>query len=119
MCLNCMGAIIRVLWLSYQLRSTLKGNATVKHVLTDGVKNHIFTLVTPKWPLTQWLLREVCWAWFGDYCGKIQLNSDKVRQSYIIKTKWGLTLQRVVVLTLRYRQHVIIADINMLSITKS
>ena len=23
----------------------------------------------------------------GDYCGKIQLNSDKVRQSYIIKTK--------------------------------
>ena len=42
----------------------------------------------------------------GDYCGKIQLNSDKVRQSYIINTKWGLTLQRVVVLTLRYRQHV-------------
>ena len=34
----------------------------------------------------------------GDYCGKIQLNSDKVRQSYIIKTKIGLrywlTLQR-------------------------
>ena len=55
----------------------------------------------------------------GDYCGKIQLNSDKVRQSYIIKTKWGLTLQRVVVLTFRYRQHVNIADINMLSITKS
>ena len=24
----------------------------------------------------------------GAYCGKIQLNSDKVRQSYIIKTKW-------------------------------
>ena len=23
----------------------------------------------------------------GDYCGKIQLNSDKVRQSYIIETK--------------------------------
>ena len=23
----------------------------------------------------------------GDYCGKIQLNSDKVRQSYIIKKK--------------------------------
>ena len=39
----------------------------------------------------------------GDYCGKIQLNSDKVRQSYTIKTKWGLTLQRVVVLTFRYR----------------
>ena len=55
----------------------------------------------------------------GDYCGKIQLNSDKVRQSYIIKTKWGLTLQRVVVLTFRYRQHVNIADINMLLITKS
>ena len=57
----------------------------------------------------------------GDYCGKIQLNSDKVRQtrSYIIKTKWGLTLQRVVVLTFRYREHVNIADINMLSITKS
>ena len=54
----------------------------------------------------------------GDYCGKIQLNSDKVRQSYIIKTKWGLTLQRVVVLTFRYR-HVKIADINVLSITKS
>ena len=54
----------------------------------------------------------------GDYCGKIQLNSDKVWQSYIIKTKWGLTLQRVVVLTFRYR-HVNIADINMLSITKS
>ena len=54
----------------------------------------------------------------GDYCGKIQLNSDKVRQSYIIKTKWGLALQRVVVLTFRYRQHVNIADINMLSITK-
>ena len=32
----------------------------------------------------------------GEYCGKIQLNLDKVRQSYIIrdiiKTKWGLTL---------------------------
>ena len=55
----------------------------------------------------------------GNYCGKIQLNSDKVRQSYIIKTKWGLTLQRVVVLTFRYRQHVNIVDINMLSITKS
>ena len=26
----------------------------------------------------------------GDHCGKIQLNSDKVRQSYIIKTKMGL-----------------------------
>ena len=26
----------------------------------------------------------------GDYCDKIQLNSDKVRQSYIIKTKMGL-----------------------------
>ena len=25
----------------------------------------------------------------GDYCGKIQLNSDKVQQSYIIKTKMG------------------------------
>ena len=24
----------------------------------------------------------------GDYCGKIQLNSDKVRPSYIIKTEW-------------------------------
>ena len=46
----------------------------------------------------------------GDYCGKIQLNSDKVRQRYIIKTKWGLTLQRVVVLTFRYRQHVNIAE---------
>ena len=23
----------------------------------------------------------------GDYCGKIQSNSDKVRQSYVIKTK--------------------------------
>ena len=54
----------------------------------------------------------------GDYCGKIQLNLDKVRQSYIIKTKWGLTLQRVEVLTFRYRQHVNIADINMLSIAK-
>ena len=54
----------------------------------------------------------------GDYCGKIQLNSGKVRQSYIIKTKWGLTLQRAVVLTFRYRQHVNIADINMLSMTK-
>ena len=36
------------------------------------------------------------------YCGKIQLNSDKVQQSYIIKTKMGLrywlTLQRVVML---------------------
>ena len=42
----------------------------------------------------------------GDYCGKIQLNSDKVRQSYIIKTKMGLrywlTLQRVVVLIFCY-----------------
>ena len=55
----------------------------------------------------------------GDYCGKIQLNSDKVRQRYIIKTKWWLTLQRVVVSTFRYRQHVKIADINMLSVTKS
>ena len=56
----------------------------------------------------------------GDYCGKIQLDSDKVRQSYNIKTKWalGLTLQRVVVLTFRYRR-VNIADIHMLSITKS
>ena len=35
----------------------------------------------------------------GDHCGMIQLNSDKVRQTYIIKTKLGLTLQRVVVLT--------------------
>ena len=26
----------------------------------------------------------------GDSCGKIQLNSDKVRQSYIIKTEMGL-----------------------------
>ena len=26
----------------------------------------------------------------GDYSGKIQLNSDKVRQSYIIKTKMRL-----------------------------
>ena len=26
----------------------------------------------------------------GDCCGKIQLNSDKVRQSYIIKTNMGL-----------------------------
>ena len=49
-----------------------------------------------------------------DYSGKIQLNSDKVWQSYIIKTKWGLTLQRVVVLTFRYWQHVNIADINLL-----
>ena len=55
----------------------------------------------------------------GDYCGKIQLNSDKVRHGYIIKTKWWLTLQRVVVLIFLYRQHVNIADINMLSITKS
>ena len=57
----------------------------------------------------------------GDYCGKIQLNSDKVRQSYIIKTqtllKYWLTLQRVV-LIFRYR-HVNIGNINMLSITKS
>ena len=28
----------------------------------------------------------------GDYCGKIQLNSDKVRQSYIIKTKNGIKI---------------------------
>ena len=59
----------------------------------------------------------------GDYCGKIQLKSDKVRRSYIIKTKMGLrywlTLQRVVVLTFRYRQHVNIGNINILSITKS
>ena len=55
----------------------------------------------------------------GDYCGKIQLNSDNVRQSFIIKTKCGLTLQRVVVLTFRYRQHVNIVDINLLSITKN
>ena len=26
----------------------------------------------------------------GDYCGKIQLNSDKVRQSYIIKIEMRL-----------------------------
>ena len=26
----------------------------------------------------------------GDYCGKIQLNSDNVQQSYIIKTKMRL-----------------------------
>ena len=26
----------------------------------------------------------------GDYCGLIQLKSDKVRQSYIIETKMGL-----------------------------
>ena len=64
----------------------------------------------------------ITWDMFGligDYCSKIQLNSDKVRQSYIIKTKWGLTLQRVVVLTFCYRQHVNIADIDMLSITKN
>ena len=31
---------------------TLKGNATVKHVLTDGVKNHILPLWPPNdiWP---------------------------------------------------------------------
>ena len=52
----------------------------------------------------------ITWNMFGlisDYCGKIQLNSDKVRQSYIIKTKMGLRywlrLQRVVVLIFRYR----------------
>ena len=43
----------------------------------------------------------------GDDCGKIQLISDKARQSYIIETKMGLrywlTLQRVVVLTFRYQ----------------
>ena len=43
----------------------------------------------------------------GDYCGKIQLNLDKVWQSYSIKTKMGLrywlTLQRIVVLTFCYR----------------
>ena len=50
----------------------------------------------------------------GDYCGKIQLNLHKVRQSYIVKTKWGLTLQRVVALTFRYRQHVNIVNINMI-----
>ena len=68
----------------------------------------------------------ITWDMFGlidDYCGKIQLNLDKVRQSYIIKTKMGLrywlTLQRVVVLTFHYRQHVNIADINMLSITEN
>ena len=68
----------------------------------------------------------ITWDMLGlisDYSGKIQLNSDKVRQSYIIKTKMGLrywlTLQRVVVLTFRYRQHVNIADINVLSITKN
>ena len=64
----------------------------------------------------------ITWDMLGlidNYCGKIQLNSDKVRQSYIIKTKWGLTVQRVVVLPFRYRQHVCIANINMLSITKS
>ena len=59
----------------------------------------------------------------GDYCGKIQLNSDKVRQSYIIKTKMGLrywlTLQRVLMLIFRYRKHVKIGNINILSITKS
>ena len=62
----------------------------------------------------------------GDYCGKIQLKSDEVRQSYIIKTIMGirywLTLQRVVVLIFRYRQHVNIGNIgniNMLSITKN
>ena len=53
----------------------------------------------------------------GDYCGKIQLNSYKVRQSYIIKTKMGLrywlTLQRVALLTFRYRQHVNIGNTNM------
>ena len=52
----------------------------------------------------------ITWDMLGlidDYCGKIQLNSDKVRQSYIIKTKmrlrYWLTLKRVVVLTFRYR----------------
>ena len=76
----------------------------------------------PLWP--QMTFDPVIITWdilglIGDYCGKIQLNLDKVWQSYIIKTKWGLTLQGVVVLTFHYRQHVNIADINMLSITKS
>ena len=68
----------------------------------------------------------ITWDMLGlisDYCGKIQFNSDKVQQSYIIKTKMGLrywlTLQRVVVLTFRYRKHVNIGNINMLLITKS
>ena len=37
----------------------------------------------------------ITWDMLGlidDYCGKIQLNSDKGRQSYIIKTKKGLLL---------------------------
>ena len=50
---------------------TLKGNATVKHVLTDGVKEHIL----PLWP--QMIFDPMIITWgllglIGDYCGKIQ-----------------------------------------------
>ena len=57
----------------------------------------------------------------GDYCGKIQLFRQSTPELYYQnKTglRYWLTLQRIVVLTFRYRQHVNIADINMLSITK-
>ena len=57
----------------------------------------------------------------GDLCGKIQLKSDQVLQSYIIKTIMGLgywlTLQRVEVLVNHYQQHVNIGNINMLLVT--
>ena len=62
----------------------------------------------PLWPPNGlWPNDYYTWDMLGLIDGKIQLNSDKVRQSYIIKTKMGLrywlTLQRVVVLTFRYR----------------
>ena len=55
-------------------------------------------------------------GFIGDYCGKIQLNSDKVRQELQYQNKMGLrywlTQQRVEVLINRYQQHVNIADID-------
>ena len=45
----------------------------------------------PLWPPNDFDPMIITWdmlGLIGDYCGKIQLNSDKVWHSYIIKTKW-------------------------------
>ena len=56
----------------------------------NDVKNHILTLVTPQMTFDPMIITWDMLGLIGDYCGKIQLNSDKVRQSYIIKTKMRL-----------------------------
>ena len=71
---------------------TLKGNVnaflTPKHVWTNDVKNHVFTLGTPKWPLTQWLLRGICWAWLVIIVARFSQIRTKYNRATLSKQKW-------------------------------